>query len=94
MSATGPQTTGVLVVDDDPLVRAGLVMMLGGAPDIRVVAEAGDGTQVLPLVDRHRPDVGPQGLPVLSLAVTRRLMARSPAPVPTGAPGPGSAWPC
>jgi DNA-binding NarL/FixJ family response regulator len=43
----------VLVVDDDPLVRAGLVMMLGGAPDLRVVGEAGDGTQVLPLVDRY-----------------------------------------
>jgi CheY-like chemotaxis protein len=40
-----PPPVGVLVVDDDPLVRAGLVMMLGGAPDIRVVAEAGDGTQ-------------------------------------------------
>jgi len=45
----------VLVVDDDPLVRAGLVMMLGGAPDLRVVGEAGDGTQVLPMVDRHAP---------------------------------------
>jgi DNA-binding NarL/FixJ family response regulator len=39
----------VLVVDDDPLVRAGLVTMLGGAPDLRVVGEAGDGTQVLAL---------------------------------------------
>ncbi|TDV56250.1 response regulator [Actinophytocola oryzae] len=47
----------VLIVDDDPLVRAGLAMMLGGAPDIRVVAEAGDGDEVLALVDRHRPQV-------------------------------------
>ena len=53
----GPPAVGVLVVDDDPLVRAGLVMMLGGAPDLRVVGEAGDGTQVLPMVDRHGPDV-------------------------------------
>jgi DNA-binding NarL/FixJ family response regulator len=48
---------GVLIVDDDPLVRAGLAMMLGGTPDIRVVAEAGDGSEVIPLVERHAPDV-------------------------------------
>jgi DNA-binding NarL/FixJ family response regulator len=57
MTASEPRPVGVLVVDDDPLVRAGLVMMLGGAPDLRVVAEAGDGTQVLALVDRYAPDV-------------------------------------
>ncbi|MET0134082.1 MAG: response regulator transcription factor [Kibdelosporangium sp.] len=49
--------TSVLIVDDDPLVRAGLVLMLGGAPDITVVGEGRDGTEVVPLVDRHAPDV-------------------------------------
>ncbi len=34
-------TIRVLIVDDDPLLRAGLQLMLGGAPDIRVVGEAG-----------------------------------------------------
>ncbi len=47
----------VLLVDDDPLVRAGLVMMLGGAPDIEVVGEASDGTGVATLVRHHAPDV-------------------------------------
>jgi len=47
----------VLIADDDPLLRAGLRMMLASAADIDVVAEAGDGTQVLPLVDRYAPDV-------------------------------------
>ncbi|MET9877835.1 response regulator transcription factor [Actinacidiphila glaucinigra] len=49
--------TRVLIVDDDPLVRSGLRMMLSGAEDIEVVAEAADGTEVLPLVDAHRPDL-------------------------------------
>ena len=47
----------VLLVDDDPLVRAGLVMMLGGAPDIEVVGEASDGAGVATLVRHHSPDV-------------------------------------
>ncbi|HEY0689275.1 MAG TPA: response regulator transcription factor [Kribbella sp.] len=47
----------VLIVDDDPLLRAGLVMMLGGADDIRVVGQAGDGSGVQALIDRLSPDV-------------------------------------
>ena len=47
----------VLLVDDDALVRSGLRMMLAGAPGIEVVAEAGDGREVLGAVDRHHPDV-------------------------------------
>jgi DNA-binding NarL/FixJ family response regulator len=47
----------VLIVDDDALVRAGLSMMLAGTEDIRVVAEAADGAEVLPAVDAYRPDV-------------------------------------
>jgi DNA-binding NarL/FixJ family response regulator len=47
----------VLIVDDDALVRAGLSMILGGADDIRIVGEAGDGSEVPALVAEHRPDV-------------------------------------
>lgn len=50
-------TIRVLIVDDDPLLRAGLQLMLGGAPDIRVVGEAGDGSGVQGLIDRLAPDV-------------------------------------
>ncbi|HEX6468103.1 MAG TPA: response regulator transcription factor [Streptosporangiaceae bacterium] len=77
------QAVGVLIVDDDPLLRAGLAMMLGGAPDIRVVAEAGDGTEVLPLVDRHEPDVVLMDIrmPAMDgLAATEALRARRRAP--------------
>src|SRR6185437_9662287 len=47
----------VMLVDDDPLVRSGLRMLLGGTDAIEVVAEADDGDKVLGAVDRHRPDV-------------------------------------
>ncbi|ADB34694.1 two component transcriptional regulator, LuxR family [Kribbella flavida DSM 17836] len=50
-------TIRVLIVDDDPLLRAGLKLMLGGAPDLRVVAEADDGAAVQALIDRESPDV-------------------------------------
>jgi DNA-binding NarL/FixJ family response regulator len=75
--------TTVLIVDDDPLVRAGLVIMLGGAPDITVVGEAKDGTEVLPMIDRHCPDVVLMDIrmPVLDgLSATEALRARAPAP--------------
>jgi DNA-binding NarL/FixJ family response regulator len=83
MSTPEAEPVGVLIVDDDPLVRAGLVMMLGGAPDVRVVAEAGDGTQVLALVDRHAPDVVLMDIrmPAMDgLAATDALRARRNAP--------------
>lgn len=47
----------VLLVDDDALVRAGLRLMLGAAPDLEVVGEVGDGADVLDAVTRLRPAV-------------------------------------
>jgi DNA-binding NarL/FixJ family response regulator len=47
----------VLLVDDDPLLRSGLKLMLAPEARIEVVAEAGDGDEVLAAVDHHRPDV-------------------------------------
>ncbi len=47
----------VVLVDDDPLVRAGLGLMLRGAPQLEIVGEAGDGAEGLDLIDRVCPDV-------------------------------------
>lgn len=47
----------LVVVDDDPLVRAGLLMILGGAEDLDVVGEAADGREAVDVVVRERPDV-------------------------------------
>jgi len=47
----------VVIVDDDPLVRGALTMMLDGADGIAVVGEASDGAEALVAVERHAPDV-------------------------------------
>lgn len=47
----------VLVVDDHPIVRAGIVGLLDTEPDFEVVAEASSGEEAIELVSRHRPDV-------------------------------------
>jgi DNA-binding NarL/FixJ family response regulator len=72
----------VLLVDDDPLVRSGLRMMLAGAANLEVVAEADDGRQVLGEVDRHRPDVVLMDIrmPQLDGIAATRLLAAQPDP--------------
>ncbi|MGX9924332.1 response regulator transcription factor [Streptomyces sp. NPDC002248] len=50
-------TLRVLLVDDEPLVRAGLRAVLEAQPDLEVCGEAGDGAAVVPLVRALRPDV-------------------------------------
>ena len=47
----------LLVVDDHPVVRAGMVAMLGEEPDFEVVGEAADGAQALARVPVLTPDV-------------------------------------
>ncbi|MFC5958338.1 response regulator [Streptomyces pratens] len=73
----------LLLVDDDPLVRAGLSLMLGGADDIEIVGEAADGSEVGPLVDRTRPHVVLMDIRMPSvdgLTATELLRRRADAP--------------
>jgi DNA-binding NarL/FixJ family response regulator len=76
---------GVLVADDQVLVRAGLVATIRAADGLEVVGEAADGPTAVALAARTRPQVvlidarmpGPAGA-----TATERILAESPAPPP------------
>lgn len=52
-----PSPLRILIVDDHPVVRAGLTGMLAGQPDFVVVGEAADGLVALALAAELKPDV-------------------------------------
>ncbi|MEU5956922.1 response regulator transcription factor [Streptomyces sp. NPDC047525] len=77
--------TRVLVVDDQFLIRAGLVGLLRAAPGIEVVGEAGDGAEAVELAATTRPDVILMDIrmPGMSgIVATEKILAEAPEPPP------------
>ena len=70
----------VVIVDDHPIVRAGIRTVLSGAPEIQIIGEAATGQDALRQVDELHPDVLvlDVNLPDINgLEVTRRLRAKA-----------------
>jgi DNA-binding NarL/FixJ family response regulator len=81
---TGPQAPviRVLIVDDHPVVRSGLLGLLGVETDIVIVGEAGDGEEALARVAALAPDVVLMDLRMPRLdgvGATARITAEFPA---------------
>jgi DNA-binding NarL/FixJ family response regulator len=73
----------VLVVDDQPLIRAGLVGLLTAAPGLTVAGEAGDGDQAVALAAATTPDVVVMDIRMPGtdgITATRRILAGTPSP--------------
>lgn len=70
----------LLVVDDHPVVRTGMIALLSEQPDLLVVAEAANGAEALVQAERHRPDVVLMDLrmPVMDGAEATRLLVARP----------------
>jgi DNA-binding NarL/FixJ family response regulator len=50
-------TIRVVLADDQPLIRAGLRVLIADTPDLEIVGEAGTGGEAVELVEEVRPDV-------------------------------------
>lgn len=74
----------VVIVDDQPVVRAGLVRILGPTDGFEVVAECDDGDEAVDAVNDHHPDVVLMDVRMRrqdGITTTRLLAAHSDVPV-------------
>ena len=80
-AAGPPEPARVLVVDDHALFRTGVANIINQEPDLRVVAEAGNGVDAVAAFEHHRPDVTLLDLrmPVMDgVEVVRRIREQEP----------------
>ena len=73
----------MIIVDDEPLARAGLLEYLREDVDIEVIAEASNGRDAISLIERNRPDLVflDIQMPVTDgLGVVKRLSEKRPLP--------------
>ncbi|MEW9547334.1 response regulator [Nonomuraea sp. NPDC050783] len=72
----------VVIVDDDPMVRTGLRLILGGEPDLDLAGDADNGKQAMTVIRDLRPDVVLMDIrmPVQDGLVTTELLLRQPSP--------------
>jgi len=73
----------VAIVEDDPLIRAGIAAVLNAAGDLEVVGHGSDGDEAVELVERCHPDVLVMDIRMARLngiEATREVCAREPGP--------------
>jgi DNA-binding NarL/FixJ family response regulator len=73
--------TRVLLVDDHPLVRAGLATLIGSTEDLDLIGEAAGGEQAVTMTTEHEPDVVLMDLSMPGIdgvEATRRILALRP----------------
>lgn len=85
MTSPGPVPAGplrIVLVDDQPLVRAGFSMVIDSQSDLQVVGQAADGLEAVELLRAHRADVVLMDvrMPRLDgIEATTRILAQAPA---------------
>jgi DNA-binding NarL/FixJ family response regulator len=55
--SSAPSLIRVMAVDDHPLVRQGIIGLVAGQPDMKLIAEASNGREAIQQFRAHRPDV-------------------------------------
>ena len=55
--SSDPDVIRILAVDDHKLIRRGIAALVASEPDMRVVAEAGNGREAVKAFRAHRPDI-------------------------------------